>query len=153
MNIYFTEGSPLSGFEHTQYSLKIFTLLFIQTVYLAYVHHVKPHSQSLFNNLEFFNEYCLVILGYVMLCFTKIMAGVNDTKALDYWSTYIAIAIIGLMALINLGVMVRITFQKVCLKCKRRKNVQIHKRRLSERSLVKQFSKLFSNKEKSEQKP
>ena len=72
MNIYFTEGSPISGVERSQYLHKIICFLYIQMLYLSYIHCVHPHSESIYNKLEFVNEYCMVLLAYAMLNFTQI---------------------------------------------------------------------------------
>ena len=70
MNIYFTAGSPLSGIDRTMYLQKIICFLFLQTVYLSYIHVTKPHTESVFNTLEIINEYGLVALAYIMLNYT-----------------------------------------------------------------------------------
>ena len=42
-----------------------------------FVHAVRPHADSIFNYLEFINEYSMVILAYIMLKWTNLTA--NDT--------------------------------------------------------------------------
>lgn len=52
---------------------KIFCLLFIQMGYLFYIHTVRPHNDSIFNTLEFINEYCMMALAYLMLKFVNLV--------------------------------------------------------------------------------
>ena len=72
MNIYFTKGSPLSGLDRTYYLQKILCFLLIQSAYIIYVHSVRPHNDSIFNTLEFVNEYLMVALAYIMFNFTHL---------------------------------------------------------------------------------
>ena len=74
MNIFFTAGSPLSGLERSWYMQKILCFLCIQIGYLSYIHTVKPHTENLFNSLEFVNEYALMALAYLMINFTTVVA-------------------------------------------------------------------------------
>ena len=69
ISIVLAEDSPLNNLERSHYDKKIFLFLYLQILYLAYVHTVWPHSESLFNYLEVFNEYILTLLGYFMIMF------------------------------------------------------------------------------------
>ena len=75
MNSFFTKGSPLNGlnFDRTHYLEKIFCFLIIQTGYILYIHEVKPHSDKIFNTLEYVNEYLMVALTYTMLNFANLV--------------------------------------------------------------------------------
>ena len=129
INIYFTAGSPISKFDRTQYLQKIFCFIFLQLIYLGYVHNVHPHDRSIFNKLEFINEYCMVALAYLMINFTKVVEVLNPktnmplppNQELNSFIEYGAIAIILLMTLVNFIAMIKISFQKILIKCKRRK--------------------------------
>ena len=75
INLILNEGSPISGLERTHYLEKIILFLWIQTLYLVYIHMAKPHEDPTFNRLEFINEYSLCAFGYSMLIFVK---GLNN---------------------------------------------------------------------------
>ena len=110
MNQIFTVGSPL-GLERSYYFFKVITFLFIQYGYLSYMHTVQPHKEKIFNKLELLNEYCMIVLTFLMLNFTNILPiDLNfDTKV-----EYAAIAIIAFMIIVNIFIMLRLDF----LKCK-----------------------------------
>ena len=69
ISIVLAKDSPLNNLERSHYDKKIFLFLYLQILYLAYVHTVWPHSDRLFNYLEVFNEYVLTLLGYFMIMF------------------------------------------------------------------------------------
>ena len=69
VNLLLTKNSPLSGSKRTFYMEKIVLFLAIETVYIGYIHLARPHTDPVFNRLEFFNEYALCFFAYVMLCF------------------------------------------------------------------------------------
>ena len=126
VSLYFTKDSPLSGVERSYNMFKVFCLLFIQMGYLVYIHAVRPHNDSIFNTLEFINEYCMMALAYLMLKFVNLVQIWDyETQApqpanieLNTRVEYAAIAIILLMAVLNFLVMIRISVGKLYLKCK-----------------------------------
>ena len=120
----------MSGVDRTHYLQKVLSFLLIQTIYLAYVHNVHPHSESIFNMLEFVNEYLMVALAYIMLNFTKLSmiqdpsnpAGyLPKSKKFNTLMEYGAIGLISLIVLVNLAVMIKISFHKMIIACKMRK--------------------------------
>ena len=128
MNAYFTKDSAMSGVDRTHYLLKVLSFLLIQTIYLAYVHNVHPHSESIFNKLEFVNEYLMVALAYTMLNFTKLSMIQDPSNPAGYlpksekFNTlmeYGAIGLISLIVLVNLAVMIKISFNKMIIACKK----------------------------------
>ena len=129
INLYFTKNSPLSDLERSFYLFKVLSFIFIQTGYLLYIHTVHPHNDSVFNLLEFVNEYCMIALAYLMLKFVNLVqiwdyethAPKQDSPKLNTGVEYTAIAIILLMALLNFLVMIRLSIGKVILKLKQRK--------------------------------
>ncbi len=129
MNIFFTAGSPLSDFYRSWYLQKILCFLCIQIGYLSYIHSVKPHSESLFNTLEFVNEYALMALAYLLINFTTIVAHrdpitheiVPKSESFNSKVEYGAIGIVAFIVGVNFGIMIRITAVKMMLACKKKK--------------------------------
>lgn len=117
MNIFFTAGSPLSDFSRSWYLQKILCFLCIQIGYLSYIHSVRPHTESLFNILEFVNEYALMALAYLMINFTTIVTYrdpithevVPKNESFDAKVEYGAIGIIAFIVGVNFSVMIRIS--------------------------------------------
>ena len=72
VSVFFTAESPLSGFDREHHLEKILGFLSLQTVYLTYLHRVKPHDDPAFNRLELVNEYASCAFGYTMLLFCGI---------------------------------------------------------------------------------
>lgn len=48
----------------------------VQTVYVMYIADTKPHSEEIFNCLEFFNEGMISLMCYIMICYT----GIGESK-------------------------------------------------------------------------
>ena len=103
--------------------------MYVQLLYLAYIHNVKPHDHPSFNNMEFINEYCMVALAYIMLYYTNILA-LQDSETLrpipadavfENWIEWTGITLITFMTLFNFAVMVKISYHKLMLKCKKKK--------------------------------
>ena len=129
INVYFTIDSPLSGFKRTHYLDKIMAYFIVQIIYLSYIHTVRPHDQSIFNNLEFINEYSMLLLAYLMVYFTGVPDILNPQTGLAFeksetverWIEYIALAIVAFMTLFNFGVMIKISVKKMMLNSKKKK--------------------------------
>ena len=89
----------------------------------------KPHSESIYNKLEYLNEYCMVALAYIMLNFTKLIPIMNPmtNKPLpidtDFNTNleYVAISIILFMTVSNFWVMIRMSYMKCKNKLKKKK--------------------------------
>ena len=126
VSLYFSKDSPLSGVERSFYMFKVLSFLIIQTGYLIYIHAVRPHNDSIFNTLEFVNEYCMVALAYLMLKFVNLVQiwdyetnkPMPEDMELNTRVEYAAIVIILLMAVLNFLVMIRISVGKMINKCK-----------------------------------
>ncbi len=79
--------------------------------------------------LEFVNEYGLMLLAYLMINFTTIVA-VRDAvtnelipsdTGLNMAVEYLAIFVIAAITVINFAVMVNLSVRKICLSCKKKK--------------------------------
>ena len=79
--------------------------------------------------LEFVNEYALMGMAYLMINFTTIVA-IRDSKTnellpsserLNTTVERLAILMIICITVINFGIMVRLSVQKIILSCKRKK--------------------------------
>ena len=82
--------------------------LVIQTAYIIYIMHSMPHTESMFNKLEFFNEGMIVLMCYIMFVF----AGVGDRAVLmTDIPLYICMGISSIIVAVNILVMVRIYIQ------------------------------------------
>jgi len=55
--------------EYQGFQAMIF--VFTSALNLSYILHQKPFQRSLFTCTEFFNELCVLICGYTLLCFTE----------------------------------------------------------------------------------
>ena len=110
--------------------------LWIQMVYLSYIHLARPHSEAIYNYLEFINEYCLMLLGYTMLNFTQVIAVMDPDRLMpletnmtvNRWVEMAAVGLIIFMAFVNSAVMVKNSIAKVILSCKKKK----HKKQMTE---------------------
>ena len=81
----------------------------IQTVYLIYIMHAMPHTESMFNKLEFFNEGMIILMCYIMFVF----AGVGDREILNSdIPLYFCIGISAIIVAVNVFVMLRLYLQK-----------------------------------------
>ena len=116
LNIFFTPGFPLSNFEENQFLLKIMGFIFVQTCYLFYILHTKPHTRNIFNNLEIFNEGMIIIMCYIMIIYT----GISSIQSIMNLKSpiYSSISVTGLILLVNFGVMLQISVQKAKQKIK-----------------------------------
>lgn len=97
---------------------KIVVFLMIQTFYLKYINHTKPHTQFIFNVLEFFNEGALIILAYVMIGYSEVMPFSSSENTL---AGILSIAIVATICSANLFVLGKLSIEKMILKCKKKK--------------------------------
>ena len=118
VNLFFTQGSPLSGIDRTFYMEKILLFIAIQSCYLSYIHNARPHFNSLFNRLELFNEYSLCAFAYVMLLFAGVTWPLEESQEKNGRSA--ALLIILFIFSLNFFVNARITVKRVSLYCKTR---------------------------------
>ena len=99
----------MTGFSNHQQVLKIMAFIAIQTAYIVYIIHSMPHTESVFNKLEFFNEGLIVLMCYIMFVF----AGVGDRELLmSDIPLYICMAISAIIVIANVSVMIRLYLQK-----------------------------------------
>ena len=77
MNQLFTAGNPVTGFDRNFYLHKILCFILIQIGYVIYIYDAHPHTESIFNRLEFVNEFLLILLGYIMLSFTNLIVAAD----------------------------------------------------------------------------
>jgi hypothetical protein len=99
----------MTDFGNHQHVLKIMAFLVIQTAYIIYIMHSMPHTEDMFNKLEFFNEGMIVLMCYIMFVF----AGVGDREVLmSDVPLYICIGISAIIVAVNVFVMIRLYIQK-----------------------------------------
>ena len=141
VNMFFTAGSPLSGFDRSWYLQKIISFLIIQIFYISYIHITLPHKDNFFNMLEFVNEYALMMLAYLMINFTTIVSIrdsatgllIPSSEKLNGFIEYLAIFIIASITVINFAVMVNLSVRKTILSCKRKEKQKNHKQLMAEK--------------------
>ena len=102
--MFFSPGFPISNFEQHQYLFKQFAFIIIQTAYILYVSDTKPHTNNIFNQLEFFNEGMIIMMCYVMIVYT----GIGPVQEIMKSNTpvYFSMGITGIIAIANFGVMI-----------------------------------------------
>ena len=88
-------------------------------IYVIYVSDTKPHTNDIFNHLEFFNEGMIIRMCYIMICY----AGIGPHHAIMKSNTpvYISIGVTGIIVLANFGVMIKMTLSKIRDKLRQRK--------------------------------
>ena len=76
-----------------------------------YIADTQPHTNNIFNWLEFFNEGLIIIMCYIMICY----AGIGPVEEILKSSVpiTISITITGLMIAANLGVMLKMNYTKI----------------------------------------
>ena len=141
MNVFLSEGSPISGIDRSMYLQKIICFLYIQMLYLMFIHNVRPHSENLFNRLEFINEYLMMGVAYCMINFANVVSiqdpvthePLQSDSTLNSAIELLSITFIGLIVLVNFGVMIVQSVRKIQLYFKKRKALQRHKEAMLER--------------------
>lgn len=88
--------------------------------YMTYIGLVVPHTVVLMSSLELLNEQVLLLICYHFILFTGLVTD-YDTKSALGWSMS---ACIGLLFLINLGVIVNANINALKLKYKRYKSAK-----------------------------
>ena len=83
----------------------------MQTVYVSYVAKARPHTEYIFNRLEFFNEGMITLMCYLMVVYT----GVGDATLISTATLPLALSafISGVVATVNIGVMILMTIPKL----------------------------------------
>ena len=112
VNIFLSPDFVLTKFEQNHYLLKIFALLLIQSVYLSYIVDTQPHTVSIFNKLEFFNEGLIIVMCYIMISYSGVapLEKIIGAQVL----IYISLGITGLIVIANVFTVVKMSY----LKCK-----------------------------------
>ena len=85
--------------------------MFVQTAYVLYVTDAKPHTNDIFNYLEFFNEGMIIFMCYTMICFSGIGPFAEILKSTT--PIYFSVGITGLIVVANFGVMIKMTLGKM----------------------------------------
>ena len=85
--------------------------MFVQTAYVLYVTDAKPHTNDIFNYLEFFNEGMIILMCYTMICFSGIGPFAEILKSTT--PIYFSVGITGLIVVANFGVMIKMTLGKM----------------------------------------
>ena len=50
--------------------------IFIQTAYVSHLFDGELHANDIFNTFEFFNEGMIILMCYIMICYT----GIGDSQ-------------------------------------------------------------------------
>ena len=127
MNLVLSADSPFTGAKQSIYLLKIFCLMGIVILYLCYIHISWPHDEPVYNVLEFFNQYMLLLLAYLMLFFTEIFP-VMPTYSANQIIGRLSICIVFAVVVVNFGFMMKLSIWKVYLrliKCKKQKEYSL----------------------------
>ena len=75
INVIWSENSPLRMTDGgNNYLFKIFSFLIIQTIYVIYILETMPHTHSIYNYLEVFNECLLILLTFIMVTYSGVGA-------------------------------------------------------------------------------
>ena len=118
VNLFFSQGSPLSGCERNFYMEKILLFIAIESCYLGYIHLARPHIEPIFNTLEFCNEYALCALAYIMLLFAGVTWPLEEKQENNGRS--ISLLLILFIFSLNFFINAKIIVRRVCLYCKSR---------------------------------
>ena len=131
VNVIFSPGFPLVNFEHNHYLYKNLLFILVQTIYVGYVWDTKPHTNNIFNKLEFINEGMIMLICYIMVAYTGIGPAeyIIDATTPIYLTIAITVIIIGT----NFGVMFKMTFTKV--KDKLAKHIELRKQKERQKHL------------------
>ena len=78
---------------------------------MIYIADTWPHSNEVFNWLEFWNEGLVIIMCYVMICYS----GIGPVEEILKTNVPIAISIVivGLIMAANLGMMLKMNYTKI----------------------------------------
>ena len=81
---------------------------------MLYIEDTKPHSNVIFNWLEFWNEGLIIIMCYIMICY----AGIGPVEEILKSNVPIAISIViaSLIMAANLGMMLKMNYTKIKFK-------------------------------------
>ena len=92
----------------------IWCFLAIQSLYLLYIISNTPHNEDYFNNLEIFNEICIILLLYMSFGFWRNPdANFTWLDSKTNWNCgYLAINIISVIFVLNFGTMIYMTVKK-----------------------------------------
>ena len=83
----------------------------LQSLYLWYVIYQRPHEGHIHNQLEYFNELCLVAMQYAMVFFIP-LGGLTDPEFQWKVGNY-AVAILGIIFAVNILSLIYITVRKI----------------------------------------
>jgi len=78
-----------------------------------YTVHAKPHSESIFNTLEFWNEGMIILMCYIMLVYSGIGSKEPSYDILSEKAPqYLALLVTALIVVPNFGVLIKMTIKK-----------------------------------------
>ena len=97
---------------------KILIFIGIQSVYLWYINDTRPHTNNIFNRLEFFNEGSLMLLAYLMIGYSDVMPHNTSGSLL---AGIMSVNVVVLIASANLFVLGYLTFVKLKVRFKNSK--------------------------------
>ena len=106
---------PLTEFTRHRYLMKILLFLLVESVYFTYIVMTKPHSDNMYNELEYFNETLMMLLAYLMLPFAGLGWSVGSMETLP------VLVVITLITIGNLQVLIRLSYRKIILKLRKAK--------------------------------
>lgn len=111
VNMIFSPGCPLFNWDNHQYVFKNLAFLFVQYCYIAYIIYSKPHTENIFNNLEYFNETMITLLVYVMFTYSGI--GNRDMILSSVVPLVFSILFTSIIIFVNVAVVIKKTVEKI----------------------------------------
>ena len=88
-----------------------------------YVVYAKPHSEGIFNTLEFWNESMIIVMCYIMLVYTGIGSKEPSYDILsEKVPQYLALLVTVLIVVPNFGALIIMTIKKA----KRKKALKLY---------------------------
>ena len=94
---------------------------------MGYIVSTKPHTNNLFNKLEFFNEGLLILMCYTMIIYSGI--GQFNLIIGSPWPILISIVITVLIVVANFFVVIKMNYSKLMKRYKEYKQLRHLKHR------------------------
>ena len=111
VNIFFSQGFPLTLYEQNNYLLKIVLFLLISSAYIAYIWTTRPHTESYYNSIELFNEGMLILVGYLMIPYSGIVPMEHVIKINSL--VILALSITGTIVIVNFYIVIQLVIKKI----------------------------------------
>lgn len=144
VNMLFSPNFPLTGFSYHQYVFKCMSFLIVQTFYVFYIMHSKPHTENVFNKLELFNELMIILMCYIMLVFSGI--GDRDNIIERKEPLVFSVAISAILIIVNLYVMVKLSATRIIQEWRLKKYRKLMSMKEEDECSPTSASKLFGGK-------